>query len=43
MSLSKEILHSPAMEEVLKLLQSNLETNNGLLPNELEEEDITLL
>lgn len=43
MSLSKEILHSPAIEEVLKSLQSNLESNNGLIPSQFEEEDITLL
>ena len=43
MTLSKEILHSPAIEEVLKSLQNNLEINNGLMPSEFEEEDITLL
>ncbi len=43
MSLSKEILHSPDIEEVLKSLQSKLDTNGGLLPSEFEEEDITLL
>jgi tetratricopeptide (TPR) repeat protein len=43
MPLSKEILHSSEMEEVLKNLQSRLDNNDGLMPGQLEEEDITLL
>lgn len=43
MSLSKEILHSTELEEVLQMLQSRLETHEGLLPSEFEEEDITFL
>jgi type III secretion system low calcium response chaperone LcrH/SycD len=43
MSLSKEVLHSPLLEEVLKNFSGNLENNGGLLPTEFEEEDLTLL
>lgn len=43
MSLSKEVLHSPLLEKVLKNFQANLETHGGLLPSEFEEEDLTLL
>ena len=43
MSLSKEVLHSPAMDGVLKSLQTALETSNGLFPGQFVDEDITLL
>ncbi len=43
MSHSKEVLHSPAMDGVLKALQSNLETTGGLMPGQFVEEDIILL
>ncbi len=43
MSLSKEILHSPALDDVLKTLKANLDAGNGLLPGQFTEEDITLL
>lgn len=43
MSLSKEVLHSPDLEEVLKNLRSHLEKTNGLMPNEFEEEDVIFL
>jgi type III secretion system low calcium response chaperone LcrH/SycD len=43
MSLSKEVLHSPLLEEVLKNFQENLEPHGGLTPSEFEEEDLTLL
>ena len=43
MHLSKEILHSHSLDEVLESLKKTIETKGGLLPEDLIEEDLFFL
>ena len=43
MTLPKEALHSPSMEKVLEEIGENLDTSDGILPQDMTSEDLHLL